>query len=278
MKQIDTSNPFFQNNQFLRDKYKFSLIGHNLGIDETLIYSDEENYIFILGKNHKPVWLWSIDNISKEKILEIKECIECFSNNGFVSFSCKESLYPQLGIYDNLQEELSGCYVCYVPIKPRECFGKLEKARKEDKIIITQMWYSDCVEANPDNHISYELAEKFTERFLNSGTFYVWRDSNGKIVSMIDYTIVDNYAEIAHAYTIPEERGNGYMANSVYELTKIIIEKGLIPVLSTDYNYIASNKCYQNVGYQLDDKIVVFSNELSLKKKVGNQNDKRKIH
>ena len=43
------------------------------------------------------------------------------------------------------------------------------------------------------------------------------------------------------------------MANSVYELTKIIIKNGLVPVLSTDYNYIPSNKCYQNIGYQLDD-------------------------
>lgn len=59
------------------------------------------------------------------------------------------------------------------------------------------------------------------------------------------------------------------MANSVYELTKIIIKNCLIPVLSTDYNYLASNKCYQNVGYQLDDKVVIFSNQLSLKKESG---------
>lgn len=269
MKQININNPFMQNDLFLNDKYKFSLIGHNLGIDETIIYSDEESYIFVLGKNHKPIWLWTINNLSKEKIFEIKECIESFSDSGLTSFACKESLYLQLeSIYDNLQkEELSGCYMCYEPIKRRECDGYLEKVNEKDRTIITQMWYADCVEANPENHIDYELAEKFTERFLNSGTFYVWRDTSGKIVSMIDYTIVDNYAEVAHAYTIPEERGKGYMANSVYELTKLIINKGLIPVLSTDYDYIASNKCYQNIGYKLDDKIVVFSNELNLKKR-----------
>ncbi len=41
MKQINTNNPFLQNNSFLKDIYKFSLIGHNLGLDETQIYSDE---------------------------------------------------------------------------------------------------------------------------------------------------------------------------------------------------------------------------------------------
>jgi hypothetical protein len=268
MKQINSNSPFLQNIFFLMDKYKFSLVSHNLEIDETKIYSDEESYIFVLGKKHKPIWLWTIDNISKEKIFEIKQCIECFGDNGLTSYACKESLYLQLdSMYAELNsEELSGCYVCREPIVPRECEGYLEKAKEEDKDIITQMWYADCVEANPEDHITYELAQKFTERFLDSGTFYVWRDNNGKIVSMIDYTVVDNYAEVAHAYTIPEERGKGYMANSVYELTRMIIKEDLTPVLSTDYHYGPSNKCYQNVGYQLEDKIVVFSNKLSLKK------------
>lgn len=268
MKKISIMHPFLQNILFLNDKYKFSLVGHNLGIDETIIYSDEESYIFILGKNYKPIWLWTIDDISKEKILEIKDCIESFSSNGLISFACKETLFLKLqSVSENIQrEELSGCYVCHEPIKTRKCDGSFMKASAADKSTICEMWYADCVEADSENHISYELAEKFTERFLESGTFYVWKDENGKIVSMIDYTIVDNYAEVAHAYTIPEERGKGYMANCVYELTKIIIENGLIPVLSTDYDYLPSNICYQNVGYELADKIVIFSNRLNLEK------------
>ena len=136
------------------------------------------------------------------------------------------------------------------------CYKEIRKERK-------------IYETNPENHISYELAEKFTERFLASGTFYVWKDENEKIVAMIDYTMVNKYDEVAHAYTIPEERKKGYMANSIYELTKIIIEKGLIPILSADYNYAASNRCYQNVGYHLNDKVVIFSNQLSLEKEIN---------
>ena len=268
MKKINIDNDFLLNNSFLRDKYKFSLVGHNFGIDETSIYSDEESYIFVLGKSHKPIWLWTIDNISREKILEIRDIVYDFGEMGFASFACKESLYLLLELVHNSlnTHEVSGCYMCQSPIKPKTCSGYLDKAKEEDKTIITDMWYADCAQANPNDHISYELAEKFTERFLESGTFYVWRD-NGKIVSMIDYTKVDDYAEVAHAYTLPVERGKGYMANVVYELTKIIIEKGLIPVLSTDYNYLPSNKCYQKVGYELDDKVVIFSSGLNLEKR-----------
>lgn len=34
MKQVSITNFFLENNSFLKDKYKFSLVGHNLGIDE----------------------------------------------------------------------------------------------------------------------------------------------------------------------------------------------------------------------------------------------------
>lgn len=268
MKQININNPFCQNIGFLEDKYKFSLIGHNLYVDNNVIYSDEKNYIFVIGMKHKPVWLWTKNDISKEKIIEINQMINIINNMGFTSFACKDSFYKELLLEENEFEsnELSGCYVCEKLIKPKKCDGRIRLATKEDKDIITQLWYDDCVEADPNNHISYELAQKFTDRFLLSKSFYVWENNEKKIVSIIDYTVVDNVAEVAHAYTIPNERGKGYMANSVYELTKIILSKGLLPVLSTDYNYLPSNKCYTNIGYQLKDKIVVFSNNKVLEK------------
>ena len=69
--------------------------------------------------------------------------------------------------------------------------------------------------------------------------------------------MVDNTAEISHAYTIPSERGKGYMPNLVYEITKLILSKGLIPVLNTDYNYLSSNNAYKKVGYKIDNYIFV---------------------
>lgn len=267
MNQIFDNNNILNNEEFLKDKYKFSLIGHNLGLEETIIYSDEENYIFVLGKKHKSIWLWTKSDISQEKIAEIKNILEIIELHEYSTFACKESLYKQLVFKSNDYsiEEVSGCYIYNTLNKPKESDGYLEKAKETDRNTITKMWYDTCVEANPDNHISYELAQKFVDRFLESDTFYVWKNNKGEIVSIIDYTKVDSYAEIAHAYTIPKERGKGYMANAVYQLTKIIIEKEMIPVLSTDYNYLPSNKCYQNIGYKLDDKIVVFSKNKILK-------------
>lgn len=269
MREITENSSFLQNEEFLKDKYKFSLIGHNLGIEETKIYSDEESYIFVVGKQHKPIWLWTIENITSPKILEIKNVIDLFINMGYTSFACKESFYNYTNELSACFEcaEISGCYFCENLIKPRECDGSLEKANAKDKSIITKLWYDDCVEADADNHISYELAKKFVDRFLASNTFFVWRNNEGKIVSIIDYEVIDTWAEVAHAYTVPEERGKGYMANAVYELTKIILDQNLVPVLSTDYNYLASNRCYSNIGYCLEEKLVVFTKNRTKEKR-----------
>ena len=46
------------------------------------------------------------------------------------------------------------------------------------------------------------------------------------------------------------------MANLIFDMTSIILNNNLIPVLQTDINYESSNMSYQNVGYKLEDVLV----------------------
>ena len=66
---------------------------------------------------------------------------------------------------------------------------------------------------------------------------------------MVSYGVADNQARLNHVYTPPEERQKGYAANLIYLMTNELLDKGLVPLLYTDYNYIPSNKAYINVGY-----------------------------
>ena len=67
---------------------------------------------------------------------------------------------------------------------------------------------------------------------------------------MGSYSVVNEQAKINHVYTPNDSRGKGYAANLIYEMTKMILDLGLVPLLYTDYNYIASNKAYINAGYE----------------------------
>ena len=42
-------------------------------------------------------------------------------------------------------------------------------------------------------------------------------------------------------------------------MTNDILERGLVPLLYTDYNYIPSNKAYINAGYEEKGILINFS-------------------
>jgi predicted GNAT family acetyltransferase len=41
----------------------------------------------------------------------------------------------------------------------------------------------------------------------------------------------------------------------VYQVTQILKEKGFNPTLYTDADYVASNACYEKIGYVLRGKL-----------------------
>lgn len=64
---------------------------------------------------------------------------------------------------------------------------------------------------------------------------------------------------------IEKERGKGYAANLIHDLTERLLAEGLKPLLYTDYSYPASNKAYINAGYE--DKGILINFSCSREKK-----------
>ena len=50
-------------------------------------------------------------------------------------------------------------------------------------------------------------------------------------------------------YTKPEHRRGHYAENLVSKVSQIAAAEGLTPMLYTDADYIASNACYEKIGY-----------------------------
>ena len=78
----------------------------------------------------------------------------------------------------------------------------------------------------------------------------VWKNDSDEIVATANYGILGSFGKVAGVYTLPKYRRRGYAINLVSEVTKIILEKGLVPTLYTDGNYSASNDCYKKIGYE----------------------------
>ena len=257
-------NLILNNDNFKKDKYLFSLVSHNLEYDNHQIISDNNNYAIIIGKPNKEIWIWS-NSLDNNVIDEIIKEINIIINESDYSFVCKQELFDKLKekvgyisdnplIYDN--------YICDNIIEPKKVEGALAKPSASDRETIASYWKENCEHFGYD--VSYELCLKFVDTWINSNNFYVWKN-NDKIVSFVGYEVIDNTAEISHAYTDPNERGKGYMPYLIYEVTKIILANKLIPVLNTDYLYESSNNAYKKVGFIETELMYSFTTTLHKK-------------
>lgn len=263
IKRINPDDKIFKSVEFLKDKYEYDLVIKNLKNAEVTLYSDEENY-FICGTEKKyPAWIWTKNGIDVSLIKEIEECINLYLNEGDKSkFVCKKELYQLLveDKYENLNPKAfeMGFYICEKIIKPQECDGYCRKATVDDLDILTKYSYDDHKEMIVED-ITIDEARKNIQDLIDKDILYVWINNDEKIVSMAHYKSANGQSTINTVYTPRDERRRGYAANLVYYLTSKILDMGNVPLLYTDYNYLASNKCYKKIGYEEKGVLINFS-------------------
>lgn len=171
---------------------------------------------------------------------ELEELIKkYFTDNVKDKFTCKKELYDILceREFSNLNKDdyfEMGFLICRETKKPKHCDGILSKPNEKD-------------------------IETLIEEFMKDDNFYLLRNAESKIVCMASYRVTEEQAKISHVYTPVEERKKGYAANLIYFMTNDILQKGLVPLLYTDYNYIPSNKAYINAGYEPEGILINFS-------------------
>lgn len=265
MKRVDKNSSVFKLSEFVQDQYKFNIILKNLDSPTLELYSDEENYVICRGSKKWPTWIWTKDNFNINKMEEIEELIRLYlTDEDKTKFTCKKELYDllvQRGFEElNLEDYFEmGFLICRETKKPKMCDGVLDIPNQSDKDVLVKYWYDDSHEMNGVEPITLEQAKSDVEDFIKSGTFYVLRNNDNKIVCMASYGMTGNQAKLSHVYTPVEERGKGYAANLIYHMTNDLLEKGFVPLLYTDYNYIPSNKAYINAGYEDTGILINFS-------------------
>jgi len=266
MKKIDRNNKIFESEAYKRDRNQFHIIELNLAFQSPLLYSDEDNYVICCGQKGKPIWIWTVDKIERNVMKEVAEVLEeQFLNDttickftakrDFYSF-LKETGYPYLNDEDYFE---MGSLECCKVKQPRICDGYSEKAVAEDIDTLAKYWYEDNKEMNPALPITLQQAYEEIKSMIASDHLWIWRNSSEKVVSMVHYGIAGNQVKLSHVYTPEEERRKGYAANLIHDVTKLLLESHLNPLLYTDYHYIASNKAYKNAGYVETGVLINFS-------------------
>lgn len=259
-KEITKDNLIFKTEAFLKDRYKFYIALKILASDEALIYSNEKDYVIMQMDKNLPIWIWTSNDIKDNLITEIMEIIDLHFNNE-AKITCKKEFYDLLLENNVAVNELKsfemGTLHCEKTVKPKNMVGKMELANESNLNVLAKYWYDDYTEMEDDNY-TIEQSQIDMLKMIKEGKFYVLKDENDKIVCMARYTLIDNVASINKVFTPKEERKKGYCANLIYNLSNMLLNEGIVPMLYTDYNYVPSNKAYMNVGYVQDGILVSF--------------------
>lgn len=222
------------------------------------VITDHQDFVLCYSCTPYPVWVWVRDGAGEEILETVWEITgrEFPARQGFryvmkystADFFLKEGekacdpLFVQVNMHT---------YVCRRPIEPRrKTDGGICRASMEDLEEMAEFSWLFRRETGVDL-LEREACRQAVEKMIRSGCAYLWKDAAGRRSAMCSYDAGSGLGRVTHVYTRPEARRRGYAQRLVYEVTRMIAEKGILPAIYTDADYAASNACYRGIGYEL---------------------------
>lgn len=245
-----------------QDTYTFFVLGRIMKGECKLLLSDHERLIICFSTKPFPVWVWTPDDVTKDEMENAYRLLTEHSLlNGEYQFNVKYELAQFLidrakedGITLQIQTNMFA-YDCLNPVKPNALAeGRLHQCTEADvdELVEFMDLFHHAIDADYESMEAYRA--KAMEGVKHRG-FYFWEDANGKKVASCHWYPNRNLAAVGLVYTRDEERRKHYAENLVYQVTMIAKEEGYVPMLYTDADYVASNACYEGIGYVLRGKL-----------------------
>lgn len=249
------------------DKLSFAVLVNILGGTFPLqkVITDHKRIIIAFSAPVYPAWIWAPDDVTEEELDVIYQTIKKeFSSLENYRFNTKYEIANYL--LKRIQEEEGLAYRIKANIVTYECpdpklpakevDGKLECLTKDD-IDLAARLIREASLAIGDRVLSEEESVEAAKEQLERQVLYIWRDAKGEPVAFCDRNTEKHYTKVSQCYTVPEARGKGYAGRMIYELCQESVSNGQLPMLYADGDYAPSNRCYQNIGFELKGKIAM---------------------
>ncbi|MFV0626575.1 MAG: GNAT family N-acetyltransferase [Alphaproteobacteria bacterium] len=255
LKKIERNDPIFKSELFLKDVVPFNIM---ISIVESIdkyptpkIFSNGCDCIIVNSDSEHPVIVWTSDNFDDFGNLFLFIHQE-FSENKPLKIISKFNFFEFLKTKNKFSfvdtEEL-GVYECR-KLNNIEYIGFPDNIKKEEVLTVAELLALFGKETGTDKNATTEKYIDLAQEFITSTLNKAWRNKQGKIVALTKLKVSEAYARIGHVITDPKERGKSYAKMLVHFMTNHAKSLGKTPILYTDYNYPASNKCYMAVGYE----------------------------
>ncbi|MBO4637501.1 MAG: GNAT family N-acetyltransferase [Clostridiales bacterium] len=249
-----------------KDKYTFSVLSRIIGGECALRLSDHKELIMCFTGQPYPVWIWTPDNASEE---EMERAYQTAKDNSLMDGEHRFNLKYELAHYFIKRAQKDGldlsvttnlfAYDCPLPVPPVSVTdGQIHKCTEEDVDILVDFFdmFHNAVVIDKESREQYRI---YAQDGVKNGSLYLWKTSQGDFASSCCWHPVQDMASIGLVYTREEYRRRHYAEHLVYQVTRITQEAGFLPMLYTDADYVASNACYEKIGYILRGRLCTIS-------------------
>lgn len=244
------------------DRYTFFILSQIIGNKCEFLLTDHERLIICFTNAPFPVWIWTQDNASEE---ELEYAYRLTAENSLLdgrhSFNVKYELadyFIKRAEKDGIKMSLSMnmfAYDCPEPIEPvKKADGGIYRCTAEDINELAELLDMFHKEVGIDQKDMDSYLED-AKSHIESGNMYFWKNEQGINTASCKYAPNGDMASINLVYTRPEYRRKHYADNLVYQVTRTAKEAGYTPMLYTNADYIASNACYEKIGYVMKGKL-----------------------
>lgn len=238
-----------------QDRYTFFVLRRILGGPCKLILSDHERVIICFSKEPFPVWIWTPDDAADK---DMAAAYDVISENGLLDGNHNYNIKYKLADYFINRAKEEGkelsirqnmyAYDCPKSVEPQEkASGELHKCTQDDfeELVDLIDGFHNAVGIDIMDRAAYEQNAK---KFIEDRRTFFWQDK-GITTACCKYVPNGDMAGINLVYTKPECRRKHYAENLVYTVTELARAEGYLPMLYTDADYVASNACYEKIGY-----------------------------
>lgn len=244
------------------DKYTFFVLRRIIGGKCEFLMSDHERILICFTGKPFPIWIWTPDDASEE---EMEKIYRIATENSFLSGEYRFNLKYSLAEF--FMEKAAGdgkilsvstnmfAYDCQNPVEPtRIADGSIYRCASGDldELVDFMDLFHQETGIDQKDHDGYRMD---AEAFINTGNMFFWKDGQGNNVASCKFVPNGNLASVSLVFTRPQFRRRHYAENLVYQVTKLAMDAGYVPMLYTDADYAASNACYEKIGYVLRGKL-----------------------
>ena len=245
------------------DEVTYHLIALIRRGDRPLLETDGAHFLAAQSTPRLPLWLWLRSagwDASRDALLDV--LLRRLAQNQALSVNAPEGaerLMREAGERAGLSVRthmVMNAYACY-HLCPSGGTGRPVVPGAEHRTAMAELLRQLARDGEGES-ISESAAFGFADAMVGSPSLILWEDG-GEIVSMAMIADRDEkYARINTVVTRRDKRALGYAGLAAGELSRRILDDGLIPMLYADRSSPASNRTYQRLGYEKQGEIAEF--------------------